>query len=343
MRKSIATLLVTIMTGAMLVGCGSTGTNGGTTSSNNTTGSEQYTIGIAQFAVHGSLDNCREGFLQGLEEEGIKEGENLTVYYENANGTGNTGNQIISNFQTKKVDLICAIATPMAQTAYGITRKTDTPVVYTAVTNPVLAKLATEDKKPVGNITGTSDKLPVKEQLEMIRNVLPEAKKIGIMYSTSEANSKSAIEEYKQLAPDYGFEIVESGISATADIPLAADNLVGKVDCISNLTDNTVVSSLEVILDKATKAGVPVFGSEIEQVKKGCVAAMGLDYISLGKETGKMAAKVLKGEAKASDMEYKVMEGANFYGNTEVANTLGITLPQDLVDNAVEMFDSIEQ
>lgn len=341
MRKSIATLLVTIMTTAMLVGCGGTSGAKGITSASQ--GEKSYTVGIAQFAVHGSLDNCREGFLEGLAEEGIKEGENLTVYYENANADGAIGTQIINNFQSKKTDLICAIATPMAQSAYSLTKNTDIPVIYTAVTDPVMAKLATEDKKPVGEVTGTSDKLPVEQQLQMIRQMLPEAKKIGIMYSTSEVNSVSSIEEYKKLAPEYGFEIVESGISTTADIPLAADNLVGKVDCISNLTDNTVVSSLSVILDKANKKGIPVFGSEIEQVKKGCLAAMGLDFVALGKETGKMAAKVLKGEAKASDMEYEVITEASFYQNTEVAKNLGITIPKDLADQAVETFDQIEK
>ena len=231
----------------------------------------------------------------------------------------------------------------MAQSAYSLTKNTDIPVIYTAVTDPVMAKLATEDKKPVGEVTGTSDKLPVEQQLQMIRQMLPEAKKIGIMYSTSEVNSVSSIEEYKKLAPEYGFEIVESGISTTADIPLATDNLVGKVDCISNLTDNTVVSSLSVILDKANKKGIPVFGSEIEQVKKGCLAAMGLDFVALGKETGKMAAKVLKGEAKASDMEYEVITEASFYQNTEVAKNLGIIIPKDLADQAAETFDQIEK
>lgn len=341
MRKSIATLLVTIMTTAMLVGCG--GTSGAKETMSASQGEKSYTVGIAQFAVHGSLDNCREGFLEGLAEEGIKEGENLTIYYENANADGATGTQIINNFQSKKTDLICAIATPMAQSAYSLTKNTDIPVIYTAVTDPVMAKLATEDKKPVGEVTGTSDKLPVEQQLQMIRQMLPEAKKIGIMYSTSEVNSISSIEEYKKLAPEYGFEIVESGISTTADIPLAADNLVGKVDCISNLTDNTVVSSLSVILDKANKKGIPVFGSEIEQVKKGCLAAMGLDFVALGKETGKMAAKVLKGEAKASDMEYEVITEASFYQNTEVAKNLGITIPKDLADQAAETFDQIEK
>ena len=122
---------------------------------------ESYTIGIGQYAVHGSLDNCREGFLLGLAEAGIEEGKNLTVLYENANGDGGMSTQIVSNFLSQDADLICAIATPMAQTAYGATKRTDVPVIYTAVTDPVIAQLAGEDKMPAGNITGTSDKLPV--------------------------------------------------------------------------------------------------------------------------------------------------------------------------------------
>ena len=340
MKKTIAIALVTMMATIMATGCGNTASDT-TSKKNQSNGEKQYTVGIAQYAVHGSLDNCREGFLKGLEEEGLVEGENLTVLYENANGEGTTGSQIISNFVTKGADLVCAIATPMAQTAYSITKNTDIPVVYTAVTDPVLAQLATEDKKSVGNITGTSDKLPVEEQLKMIREILPDAKTIGIMYSTSEVNSTAAIQEYKELAKTYGFEIVESGISVAADIPLAADNLVKKVDCITNLTDNTVVSSLPVILDKAKKVGIPVFGSEVEQVKKGCLAAMGLDFVALGEQTGKMAAKVLKGEANASDMEYEIIETPYFYCNTEVADQLSITIPEDLATKAAETFTTI--
>lgn len=301
----------------------------------------EYTVGIGQFAEHGSLDNCRTGFLQGLADEGIVEGENLTVLYENAQADGGTASQIMNNFLSKKVDLICAIATPIAQSAYSAAKDADVPVIYTAVTDPVLAELANEDGTPVGEITGTSDKLPVESQLKMIRTMLPDAKTIGIMYSTSEINSVSAIEEYKEAAPEYGFEIVESGISSTADIPLAADALVEKVDCINNLTDNTVVSSLPVILDKAAKKNIPVFGSEIEQVKIGCLAAVGLDYVSLGEQTGKMAAQVLKGEKKASEMNFEVIEEAAFYGNNKVAENLGITIPAELSDNAAALFDEI--
>ena len=246
-------------------------------------------------------------------------------------------------FENVSVDLMCGIATPMAQAEYGVAKKSDIPVIFTAVTDPVAAELANADGTPVGEITGTSDKLPVEAQLKMIRQILPEAKNIGIMYTTSEVNSESAIAEYKELAPQYGFEIVDTGISSSADIALAADTLISKVDCITNLTDNTVVASLPVILDKAAAKNIPVFGSEIEQVKIGCLAAMGLDYIELGKQTGKMAAQVLRGEKKASEMNYETIKEAAFYGNTQVAGNLGITLPEDLTENAAELFTEIAQ
>jgi len=247
----------------------------------------------------------------------------------------------MDNFIAKDVDMICAIATPIAQSAYSAAQKSGLPVIYTAVTDPILAELANADGTPVGEITGTSDKLPVEKQLEMIRTLLPDAKKIGIMYSTSEINSASTIEEYKAAAPNYGFEIVESGISSTADIPLAADNLLEKVDCLNNLTDNTVVSSLPLILDKANRKNIPVFGSEIEQVKIGCLATVGLDYIDLGAQTGRMAAKVLKGEKKASEINFEIIEEAAFYGNNKVAENLGIAIPEELASTAAEMFDEI--
>ncbi|KEZ89357.1 MULTISPECIES: ABC transporter substrate-binding protein [Clostridia] len=337
MKKSIKTLLLAALAAAALSGCSSKAAPEKSSSNDSTA----YTVGIGQFAEHGSLDNCREGFLQGLSEEGIVEGKNLTVLYENAQADGGTASQIINNFLSKKADLICGIATPMAQAAYSGAKKTDVPVIFTAVTDPVAAALAKEDGTPVGEITGTSDKLPVEKQLEMIRKILPDAKTIGILYSTSEVNSEAAIKEYKAAAASYGFEIVEGAVSATADIPLATDSILEKVDCLNNLTDNTVVSSLPLILDKAGKKNIPVFGSEVEQVKIGCLASMGLDYVDLGKQTGIMAAKVLKGEAKASDMNFEVIKEAAFYGNAKVAENLGISLPSELTGSAAEVFTDI--
>lgn len=295
---------------------------------------ESYTIGIGQFAEHGSLDNCRTGFIEGLAEAGLVEGDNLTVIYQNAQADMGVAQQIAAQFAAKPVDLMVGIATPMAQACYNAAG--DIPTIFTAVSDPVSAGFAAADGKAVGEVTGTSDALPVAAQLATIRAMLPDAKKIGILYTTSEVNSLSTIETYKSLAPDYDFEIVESGISTAADIPLALDALLGKVDCLTNLTDNTVVSALALVLDKANAAGKPVFGSEIEQVKLGCVAAEGLDYIALGHQTGLMAAKVLKGEAKASDMAYEVISDPSLYVNAEALARFGITLSDDLAARAIK-------
>ncbi len=343
-NKVFAAVLTAVMVTALAAGCGSKGEDSGSSSGGGASeDAKSYTIGISQFAEHGSLDNCREGFLAGLEEEGIVEDENLTVDYKNAAADLGTAGQISDSFVSDKVDLICAIATPTAQSAYNAAMDTDIPVIYTAVTDPVAAELATEDGEAAGEVTGTSDKLPVEEQLKMIREMLPEVEKIGIMYTTSEANSVSAIEEYKELVGEYGFELVEKGISTTADVALAADDLLGEVDCITNLTDNTVVASLPTIIEKANEKKIPVFGSEIEQVKIGCLAAEGIDYIALGKQTGKMAAQVLKGEKKASELPFETITEPGFYVNNKVAENLGITVPEDLAANAVESFDEITE
>ncbi len=268
-----------------------------------------------------------------------------------------TCGQISDSFASDKVDLMVGIATPSAQSLYNAAMDTDIPVIYTAVTDPLAAELADEEGSPVGEITGTSDKLPVKQQLEMIRQILPEAKTIGIMYTTSEANSESAIKEYEKLAGDYDFKIETAGITATADIPLAAQSLMEatadiplaaqslmeKVDCLTNLTDNTVVSSLPTILEMANEAGIPVFGSEIEQVKLGCLAAEGLDYIELGKQTGRMAAQVLKGEKKASELPFETIEKASLYVNAAAAENLGVEIPEEMTDTAAEVFEEITE
>ncbi len=338
MKKRVLAVILTAGMAMGLMACGSSGT-----SNTNDDGEKVYTVGISQFAEHGSLDNCREGFIEGLKEEGFEEGKNLVIETKNAAADQGTAKQISDTFVSDKVDLICGIATPSAQAAYNSAINSGIPVIYTAVTDPIAAKLADEEGTPVGEVTGTSDELPVKEQLEMIRKILPDAKNIGILYTTSEVNSVSAIKRYKELAGEYGFTIVEKGVSQTADISLAAEELLGEVDCLTNLTDNTVVNSLATILNKANQKKIPVFGSEVEQVKIGCLAAEGLDFIELGKQTGKMAAAVLKGEKKASEMNYETISTPGLYVNTKTAENLGITLDEELVNSAVESFDSISK
>ena len=296
---------------------------------------ENYTLGIGQFAQHASLDNCYEGFLEGLAQAGIVEGENLTVDYQNAQADMGIAQQIAGQFAGKKVDMMVGIATPMAQACFNAAAGR-IPTIFTAVTDPVAAGFAAVGGQATGDVTGTSDALPIEAQLKTIRAMLPDAKKIGILYTTSEVNSLSAIEIYKQLAPAYGLEIVESGISTVADMPLALDALLPKVDCLTNLTDNTVVSALALMLDKANAARKPVFGSEIEQVKLGCIAAEGLDYVALGKQTGLMAAKVLKGEAKASEIPYEIITEPGLYVNSSVLKQFEIELPEALAARAIE-------
>ena len=334
MKKRVLAVMMTMALAATaLVGCGS--------DSSSKSDKAEYTIGISQFAEHGSLDNCREGFLEGLKEAGIEEDKNLKVYYDNAQTDTGTAGTIADSYVSKKVDLVCAIATPSAMSAYNSCMKADIPVVYTAVSDPVGAGLVKKDGANAGNVTGSCDLLPVEEQLQMIRAMMPEAKKIGILYTTSEANSVSTIKEYKEKAGDYGFEIVDTGINTIADVDLAASDLVGKVDCICNLTDNTVVQALQTVIEKANAKNIPVFGSEIEQVKAGCVAAMGIDYFELGKKTGAMAAKILKGEATAEETEYIKNADSALYVNTAAADKIGMQLDADYISGAAETFTEI--
>ena len=337
-KKAVSMMLAAVMMMAM-ASCGANTQ----ASAKSSSGEPSYTIGISQFAEHGSLDNCREGFLEGLKEEGIEEGKNLTVKVSNADSDMGTAAQIAQSFVGDKVDLLCAIATPSAQAAYNAAMDADVPVVYTAVTNPEEAELADADKNPVGAVTGTSDQLPVEAQLQMIRELLPDAKTIGILYTTSEANSVYSISQYEKLVGEYGFELETAGITSTSEISLAAADLLDKVDCLTNLTDNTVVSALPTILAAANEKNIPVFGSEIEQVKIGCLAAEGLDYVNLGKETGKMAAQILKGEASAQEMPYQLLTESSLYINQAVADNLGITIPDSMTEEAVEIFEEITE
>ena len=287
MKKIISLVLSFMLIIISITACGNSDL------SNSNSNEKMYQIGIGQFAEHPSLDNCRYGFIEGLKDNGLEEGKNVKFLYENAQTDGGFCAQINNNFVSKKMDMIVAIATPIAQSAYAATQGNNIPVIFTAVTDPIAAGIANSDGTPVGNITGTSDKLPVEEQLKLIREMYPNATKLGILFTTSEVNSISSIDEYKLYAPKYNFEIITRGVSQTSEIPLAADNILNEIDVMTNLTDNTVVSSLPLILEKANAKSIPVFGSEIEQVKMGCIACVGLDYFALGKQTANIASRVL--------------------------------------------------
>lgn len=288
-------------------------------------------IGINQYGEHASLDNCREGFLQGLTDSGLVEGEDFIVDYQNAGFDDTIAGQIATTFSANNVAIMCAIATPSATACYAAAEDKDIPVIFTAITDPVAANL------DEGNITGTSDKLPVEAQLELIRKLQPNAKTIGIIYTTSEPNSVSAIAEYEEKAGGYGFTIESVGVSAQSEVTLAADTLISKgVDCFSNLTDNNVVGVLSSILEKTNEAKIPVYGSEVEQVKLGCVASAGIDYYELGCQTGAMAAKVLTGEATCEEIPFETITEYGYYINSSALSEMDITLTDDIAKNAIE-------
>lgn len=320
--------LSAVLSAGVLAGCGTQNSAGSQSNANESV--KVYKVGVVQYADHPSLDNCREGFIQGLEAEGIVEGTNLEITSKSAQGDDALDTQIAQSFVNAKMDLVCGIATPSAMALYNACYEKNIPVIFNAVSDPVAANLAKSKTEAMPGITGVSDELPVTEQLKLIREIMPDAKKIGIIYTTSEANSVSTIETYKEQAGEYGFEIVKRGISNAAEIPQAADVILGEVDCITNLTDNTVVDNLPVVLEKANAANIPVFGSEEEQVGNGCIASAGIDYIELGKIAGEMAAKVLKGEDIAN-MPYKTITESKVTVNEQVASKLGIVIPEELL------------
>lgn len=329
-KKTLALILSAVLGASALAGCSG--------SEKSSTGEKTYKVGVTQISDHPSLDNCRNGFIEGLKEEGYIEGQNLDIDFQSAQDVPANASQIAQNFASTGKDLVCGIATPSAQALYTACYEKNIPVIFNAVSDPVAAKLAVSETEAMDGITGISDALPVEDQLKLIRAVLPEAKKIGILYTTSEANSVSTLETYKKLAPQYGFEIVESGVGQKSEIPQAADIILSKVDCVSNMTDNAVVASLSVLLEKANAAKIPVFGSEEEQVKNGCIASAGLDYFNLGIHAGKMAARVLGGE-KVSDIPYETLKESKLTVNSGVAAELGITLPEEIVSKADDVHE----
>ena len=320
--KRLAKVMAGIMALGMLAGCGQQAAK-----------DDVFKIGITQISDHPSLDNCRNGFIEGLESEGFIDGENIEIEFKSASDDMAANTQIAQTFASSGKDLVCGIATPSAQALYASCYEKGIPVIFNAISDPVQAKLAKSETEPLPGVTGVSDRLPVANQLKLIREVMPDAKTIGIIYSTAEANSVSTIEVYKNEAPNYGFTIEAIGIGSGAEVAQAADVLVSKVDCISNMTDNTVVSALAVVLDKANTNNIPVFGSEEEQVKNGCIASAGLDYLELGRQAGVMAARVLKGESVDS-IPYETLKESKITINPGVAEALGITIPESVLNTA---------
>lgn len=323
--KKAKVFLGAVLAGAMLMtGCSAeSGKNSGSVSEGS------IKIGILQYGSHPSLDNCREGILAGLGESSYS--EKLVIDEQDGGFDSATCDSIAKSMVAKDYDMIFAIATPAALSAYSAAQNSDTNVIFCAVSDPVAAGLTTSFDAGTENCTGTSDILELDKQVELIMTLQPDVKSIGVLYTTTEANSVSHLASLTEICGKLGIDVVGQGVSNAADIPQAAASLAGKVDCINNFTDNNVVNNLTVVLEKANAAGIPVYGSEIEQVKNGCIASVSIDYVALGKKTAEMAIEVLDGK-KPSEMAVGRISDGTPVVNTQVLEQFGIALPDSLAN-----------
>lgn len=314
MKKIIALLLVAIMMFAF-AGC----------SENKNKEDSVLKIGIIQYMSHPSLDNCYNGIISALENSGIE----YTVDYQT--GSSSSADADCTNFAKNMVaanyDMIIAIATPAAKAAFAATDDTEIPVIFCAVSDPIAAGLVESMEAPGYICTGTSDVLDLEAQVAIIKAMQPDVKSIGILYTSSEDNSITNLKNFKSVCDKENIEVVATAVQGASDIPSAAEELASKVDCINNFTDNNVVNNLSVVLSAADKYGIPVYGSEEEQVVNGCLASVSIDYVALGKVTGEMAVEALNG-GDASAMPVKTITEATPVINSSVLKKLGLSIPE---------------
>ena len=283
---------------------------------------DTFKIGITQIVAHPALDSAREGFKDAFKESGLK----VTFDEKNANGEIATANMIANNFVTEKVDLIYAIATSTAQSAAQATNKL--PVVFSAITDPEAAGLIKE------NVTGISDRVNVKQQLELLLKLDSKIKKVGVIYNSSEQNSKVQVDDLKKAASELGITIVEKSVTQVSEIPQASETLVKSSDALYLPTDNLVASVVNLITEKAIAAKKIAFGAESAHVKGGALITQGIDYYEMGKEAGKIAVEILKNGKKPSEISFKKMNLNDIVINNKTLAAIGISLPEDIKSKA---------
>ena len=283
-----------------------------------------FRIGISQFITHQSLDATREGFVDELGKQGYVEGENIEIDLQNAQGE-QRNLKTISQQLAESSDVVLAIATPSAQSLANTTQTT--PVIFSAVTDPVSAKLVESREHPGGNVTGTSDQSSdaISTQINLIKKVLPKAKTIGILYTQSEPNSVVQKDEAKRLLEEKGFTVVEKTILDSNNVKAAAESLMAEVDMVFVPTDNIISSTMETVKQVSIKHKVPVFGGSTEMIAVGGLYNYGTNYEELGRQTARMLIRVLKGE-KPENIAVELPEKLELHTNQEMADALGIDI-----------------
>ncbi|MEH7502045.1 ABC transporter substrate-binding protein [Neobacillus drentensis] len=318
MKKKVKVLSVALAGMMLLAGCGSKESAGGSEKGG---ADKELKVGITQFAPHPSLDAATEGFKKALKDKGIK----VSYDEQNAQADMNNTQTIANNFVGDKVDLIFANATPSATAALNATK--DIPIIFTSVTDPVGAGLVEAFDKPGKNITGTTDNHPeaTKKTISFITDEV-KAKNIGVIYNSGEQNSVVQVKEVKKIAEEKGAKLVEVSVSTTAEVKQAAESLVGRVDSIYIPTDNTVVTALDTVIAVANSKKIPLFVGELDSMKKGAVAASGFSYFDLGYQSGLMAADILSGKKKASEIPVELPNSLKLVINTKAAEAQGLTV-----------------
>jgi putative ABC transport system substrate-binding protein len=317
MKKTVLVVLVLVLA-LVLVMAGCTGQ----------ASKSNKKIGIIQYVEHVALDSAREGFIKALSDNGYVDGKNVTIDVQNAQADQSNLSTISDRFVSNKVDLVLAIATPAAQSIAGKT--TTIPILATAITDFVSAKLVNSNEAPGGNVSGTTDMNPIKEQIDLLVKLVPGAKTVGVIYTSSEDNSILQAAIAKKAIEALGLKYVEVTITNSNEVQQATQSIVEKCDAIYLPTDNVIASSMPVIHEVTLQSKTPVICGESGMVKNGGLATLGINYTDLGYKTGLMAIKIFKGEAKPATMPIESASGFDFAINGAVAKEIGLTVPKDL-------------
>ena len=325
--KAVVLGLTAVCAAGLIAGCG-----GSQNASSGSGDKKNVKVGIVQLVEHNALDAANKGFIDGLKERGYEEGKNLSIDRQNAQADQSNLQNISQRFVSAKMDLICAIATPAAQTVANATK--DIPIVGTAITDYVGAKLVASNEAPKGNVTGTSDMNPVKEQIDLMMKLCPNAKTIGTIYCSSEVNSEVQVKAMKEYAESKGLKVEVATISTVNDIQQAAQSLVGQVDVFYEPTDNIIASAMPTLAAITDPAKKPIICGEPNMVKAGGFATYGIDYYKLGVQTGYMAADILDGKSKPATMPIEMAKDLKITINKKSAAALGITIPEDVLKDA---------
>ncbi|WP_425338831.1 ABC transporter substrate-binding protein [Bartonella tamiae] len=295
---------------------------------------ETVKVAITQIVAHPALDAVRKGVEDILEKEGYKNGDNLILTFQSAQGNITTATQIARQFVGNQPDVIVAIATPSAQTMLAATKQI--PIVFSAVSDPVEAKLVKQNVKPGGNVTGVSDRSPVEEHLKLLREIKPDLKKLGYLYNSAEANSVSTLKVLQDLAQKENIEIIPSAAPKSSDVQAATRALVGKVDMIYVPTDNTIIAVLEGATKVASETQTPLFTADASSIGRGPFAAQGINYYDAGIETGHLVVKILKGE-KPGNLDVVTPKARNISIDMDAAKKMALTIPQYILNRATKI------